>query len=328
MGAYFSALLHDLKYQLNALPAGHKISSVFFGGGTPSLIEAHFYEPIFTAFSPYLAENFELTMEANPNSLAKPWLKRMLGLGLNRLSLGTQSFDAEKLHFLGRDHSKNESISAVKLAQDLGLANINLDLIYGTKLDDGSLLERELETLSGLNLAHVSAYSLSIEQNTRFGGALGIDKKGYAKDDEDLARFFVKGLKDLGFIQYEISNFAASAKDKCRHNLGYWAGQEYLGVGLSAVGFWRKRRSYTHEGLKSYIKDPLYRRNEVLKDSDLALESLFLGLRSDLGVDTKLLKGSQKLELIKDLIRIDNSRIYNKDYFLADELALFLSEDL
>ena len=322
--AYFDALATDLNSNLKQILAGREISSVLIGGGTPSAVRARLYEPIFAALSSNLKPDAEITSEANPNSASFEWLSTMRKFGVNRVSFGAQSFDEKKLRFLGRIHGTREIYEAVANARNTGFENINVDLIYGTRLDNKKLLAKELENISNLNIPHVSAYSLTIEAGTPF--ARGSNLK---KDGARLAKFLFDGLSNLNYSQYEISNFARE-NGECRHNLGYWAGAEYAGFGAFSVGFVGDARYYASSNLKDYIAAPSKRETERLTDEDMCLERVFLGLRSRLGVDISNLKSaetSEKIEILRRAgkIEVKNGRIYNKNFLLADEIALFLT---
>lgn len=320
--AYFKALLLDLKFQIQHFELEKKsLKTIFIGGGTPSVVKAHFYEAIFKYLQPFLANEVEITSEANPSSSDKNWLKTMKDFGLNRISFGAQSFHEKKLAFLGRIHKADEIYKSVQNAKELGFSNINLDMIYDTKLDDTKMLDFELKHLDMLKkyLNHISAYHLSIEPHSAFK-----DKFTYKKNASNLMRYFIKNIENLGFKQYEISNFGK----KCKHNLAYWQGKDYIGCGLSSVGFKTNQRYYTQKSLQAYIKDPLFRKNEFLDEKALTLERLFLGFRSCVGVKKSLLNSAQnqKAELLhreKKLISKQDTW-YSRSFLLADELALFV----
>lgn len=322
--AYMSALLKDIKCNLMKFNI-KKLSSIFIGGGTPSCVEARLYAPIFKHLQDFLDEKTEITTEANPNSTNLAWLKSMREFGVNRLSFGAQSFIDEKLAFLGRSHRAKEIYKAYENALNAGFKNINLDLIYDSKLDTKKNLQFELEALSKFKkLTHLSAYSLTIEPNTAFS-----KRFEYKKNAANLARFFIQGIENLGFKQYEISNFSKKGF-KCKHNLAYWQGLDYAGAGFSSVAFLKNERFYTHSNLKDYIGEPCFRRLESLNARNLHLEHLFLGLRSCIGVRKSLLSAGEleRANLLtkhKKLI-FKQGRFFAKNYLLADEMVLFLQD--
>jgi len=296
------------------------IETIFIGGGTPSALPPKEYEEFFKILKPYLMPNIEITTEANPNSASEDWLRGMRELGINRVSFGVQSFDDKKLKFLGREHSSLEAKIAIEKAHMIGIKNISCDLIYDTILDTKELLTSDLDIVFSLPINHLSSYSLTIEKGTNFFG-----KNNLLTKDENLASWFIDEVKRRGFNQYEISNFGTY---KSEHNLGYWTGKEYIGIGSGAVGFLRDKRFYTDKNVKSYIKNPTKIEIENLTQTELKSEKIFLGLRSEIGVDITLLS-DKKLQILKETnkIKLIDTIAYNMDYLLSDEIALFLMED-
>ena len=316
------AVLKQLEYEISIFrPKKKSIKSLFIGGGTPSTLESKLYENFFDIITPYLKNNAEITTEANPNSASEEWLKGMKNLGVNRLSFGVQSFNNEKLKFLGRNHNKESAIKALNNAEKRGFKNISLDLIYGTAKDNKALLLEDLKIAKALPINHLSAYSLTIEENTPF-----FETPNVAKDSITLAKFFTEQIKTEGFSQYEISNFGSY---QSIHNLGYWAQNDYIGIGSGAVGFLKNRRFYPYKSIENYIQNPLYREIENLSAEALHVEAIFLGLRSILGVELKNFS-TKELENIDILLKSNkliqqNNKIYNVDYFLSDELTLYIT---
>lgn len=314
---YFDALKFEIK---NAKFS--EISTIFIGGGTPSCVNAKFYTQIFEILKPHLKKRAEITTEANPNSANLSWLKTMYNLGVNRVSFGTQSFDDKKLKLLGRIHSANATKEAVKNAKIAGFKNINVDIIYSTKFDTKKLLKFEVENLVNLKISHISAYSLILEDETPFSGKLK-----YQKDSPLLAKFLFKELESAGFKQYEIANFGKP----CKHNLAYWGGKKYTGFGAYAVGFDGKKRVYSPKSIEKYLKNPLLKSYENLTTNDIKTEQIFLGLRSKLGFSAKLLNENElrnaKILINHKKLIYKNSKFYNQNFLLSDELALFILEN-
>ena len=303
-------LLHDLQHfciQKNS------IESIFIGGGTPSCLKASYYEEIFTILNPYLRADAEITFEANPNSASYAWLQAIKDLGATRVSFGVQSFDAKKLQFLGRAHTPKEALQAVENAQRAGFENVSIDLIYNCAIDSKKLLQNDIAIATNIAINHISAYALTIEPNTPFAS------KSNTLSQQEFG-FFIKEL--IPFKQYEVSNFGSY---ESRHNKGYWQLKNYLGIGAGAVGFWKDFRYYPPTTLQSYIQNPIQREIERLSQEDLRTEKIFLGLRSCIGVEKKLLDPAKIATLLQeDKIYEDTERIYNKNFFIADEMALFL----
>ena len=296
------ALKQQLEYDLekNLKNSNEKLETVFIGGGTPSCVNASKYEEIFQIIKPYLKENCEITTEANPNSATKEWLTGMKNLGVNRVSFGVQSFDNEKLKFLGRAHNSDNAIEAINNAKEIGFDSINCDIIYGVKNDSFEILKNDFDTIKDLEIQHLSAYSLTIEEGTKF-----FKKPSVKIDDEELSIEIFDYLEKIGFKQYEISNFAKDEKFQSKHNFGYWEHKNYLGVGCGAVGFMNDYRYYTIKDVHEYIKTPTNYEIEELSQDDMKTEKILLGLRCSNGFDVALLNEGE-------LNRVDELVIENK----------------
>lgn len=320
---YMESLKKQLRYELKK----HNpiIETVFIGGGTPSTIEASEYNSLYEELVPYLQSGAEITIEANPNSATYDWLKQISTIGFNRISFGVQSFDENKLQFLGRNHNRTQAIKAIENAQKVGFKHINCDIIYDTKLDTKTLLMEDLTTIQELPIDHISAYSLTIEEGTKF-----FNKSSVQIENPDLTSLLFDTLSSMGYKQYEVSNFAKNEEARSKHNLGYWEYKEYLGVGSGAVGCVQNQRFYSNKDVLSYIQEPfVYEMIEKLSKEDTIVEKLLLGFRSVVGVDIDILHPSQKRKLQylleeKKLFQKEN-RVFAKDFLLADELALFLA---
>ena len=317
---YMKALLKQLQRELERFGAHEgSIETLFIGGGTPSTVAPELYAPFFKALHPYLAAGAEISSEANPNSASATWLKGMRDLGVNRISFGVQSFDAAKLKRLGRAHSPRQALEAVETAAKIGFERISLDLIYNCAGDDRRLLESDLDRAFSLPVTHLSAYELTIEAGTPFART-----PEARQEDVALARWMADEIAARGLPPYEISNFG----DPCRHNLGYWRLKNYIGLGAGAVGFLKDRRFYPSPSIDAYLADPLGHTVEGLTPADLKMERLFLGLRSRVGIDRDLLSPPERerAELLtrEGKLRRTPEGYENPDFFLADEIALYL----
>ncbi|QIR74910.1 coproporphyrinogen III oxidase family protein [Sulfurospirillum diekertiae] len=320
---YMHHITTQLRFELEKFNAQKEsITSLFIGGGTPSTIPASWYESFFKMITPYLSHDAEVTSEANPHSATQEWIAEMKTLGINRLSFGVQSFNEQKLTFLGRNHSPKIALQAIHNASKVGIQNISLDLIYGTALDTPSLLERDLHIASSLPINHLSAYALTLEEATPF-----YKRNDVTNDSEELAKTFVQAIIQAGFPQYEISNFG---RYQSIHNKGYWEHQDYLGIGAGAVGFLKNRRFYPSKEIETYIQNPLFQEVETLRREDLHNETLFLGLRSNIGIvlDEFSPKERERVNLLirENKLTCKDNRVFNNDYFLSDEIALFITQ--
>lgn len=320
--AYMQALLLQLRHDVaEACLERESIETLFVGGGTPSTVEAALYAPVFAFLAPYLQPDAEITFEANPNSATQAWLEGIRELGANRVSFGVQSFDDAKLKFLGRAHTAADALRAVSDAKAAGFSHISVDLIYSTPFDDDAFLDREFATLRTLRVDHLSLYSLTIEEATKFAAT------PEAKEERDeVYETIAARCEALGLPQYEVANFGSY---RSRHNMGYWRYQPYLGIGAGAVGRTGNRRTYPHKSIDAYLADPLFKEIETLSSEEIKTEKILLGLRFAEGFDTALLT-PQELARAQELHRegkvcIANGRLLNPNLFLADEIALYIT---
>jgi len=318
---YIQAVIKQLDYEVQRYGLkGKTLQSLFIGGGTPSTIKPKLYEPFFKKISPYMDENTEITTEANPNSATKEWIKGLKSLGVNRISFGVQSFDDEKLKYLGRNHTSKSAVQAVENAHKVGFENISIDLIHDCPIDSKKGLQKDINIAKNLPINHISSYSLSIEKGTKF-----YEIKEKSKENIKEQILFYEQIEQAGFPRYEVSNFGTYI---CKHNVGYWKHKDYIGIGAGAVGFQKDKRFYPHKNIESYISNPIFFDEENLSKYELKEEKIFLGLRSIVGFDMEILNEKERLNaeiLIKEkkIIQKDG-KIYNLDYLLSDEIALFI----
>ena len=317
MKALYQQLIFELK-RFDVKP--QSIETLFIGGGTPSTVSPELYAPIFELLHPYLKKNAEITTEANPNSASKVWLEGMKKLGVNRVSFGVQSFNTQKLKALNRAHNPQQAREAIQTAKELGFSHLSLDLIYNYQGDTKALLLDDIKEAFSLPIDHISAYELTIEVGTKFSTTPEV-----RQEDEDLAFFVTDEIEKRGFKAYEISNFGTY---QSIHNRGYWELKNYIGAGAGAVGFLKNRRYYPQTDIEAYVANPLYTTEEALTPDELLTEKIFLGLRSNVGVEKSLLSEAmiKKANILceKKKLRCDATHYYNDNFFLSDELALYI----
>jgi oxygen-independent coproporphyrinogen-3 oxidase len=288
--AVVDALLGEMALQTAYLPA-QPLRTVYFGGGTPSLlteVELHrLFDGIHRHFS--VEPDAEITLEANPDDLTTEKLRLLRGVGVNRLSIGIQSFDDGQLRYLNRLHGAAEGEASVQRAQDAGFENLTIDLIYAIPAPDDARWQRDLQKATALGVPHLSAYCLTIEPRTVFGNWL--NRKKIAPVDEDMAaRHFgqlVGHLTAQGYEHYEISNFAQPGRYS-RHNTSYWRQEPYLGIGPSAHSFdGQATRQYNVANNARYVaairRGELPAETERLSEKDRLNEYVLTGLRTQWG---------------------------------------------
>lgn len=273
------------------------IETIYFGGGTPSMLDEAELHLLLNKIHQHftVSKNAEITLEANPDDLQRGKLQQFYNAGINRLSIGIQSFHEPHLKFLNRIHTAGEGETCVRTAQELGISNISIDLIYAIPAPDHSILMQDMQQAFALDIAHISAYCLTIEPQTAFGSWL--KKKKIKPIDEEYAaqqfEMLVKTLGEHGYEQYEISNFAKN-EHYSHHNSSYWKQRPYLGVGPSAHSYNGVSREYNVSNNARYIeaiKNQIVPATlEVLSSADQTNEYLLTGLRTKWGVNKEKLE--------------------------------------
>jgi len=282
------AYVEAIKKQIQAEFKGEKLDTLYFGGGTPSLLSVEAIKELISMFN--LDNDPEITLEMNPEGLEKDYLSALRLSGVNRISIGSQSFDDEILKLIGRRHKSAQIKSAVELAKEAGFDNISLDLIYGLPTQTMECFENDLDEVLAQGVQHVSLYGLKIDEGCRFSSHPELINNASLPDSDLQADMYLKAVKKLtqnGFEHYEVSNFSLAGFSS-RHNLNYWDNNTYYGFGLSASGYTGKIR-YTNEvNLENYITKPLAKSSEQeLSDSEKLEEEIFLGLRKIKGISVE-----------------------------------------
>lgn len=252
MDAYVQAVLASLDPWQDKL-RDRELSTVYFGGGTPSLLGANRLGTILQGVGDRfpLSPQAEITLEANPTRVDRDFFCGVRRAGFNRLSMGLQSADPEELRFLGRAHSPEDVVRAVEDARQAGFENISLDLMLGLPGGSREKLGRSIQFAAGLGVEHISSYLLKVEPGTPFAA-----RQVTVPDDDTSAEeylFAVEKLGELGYTQYEISNFSRPGRES-RHNLLYWRGEEYLGFGPGAHSFFGGRRFFYPRDLEGFLE--------------------------------------------------------------------------
>ncbi|MFT5171631.1 MAG: oxygen-independent coproporphyrinogen-3 oxidase [Candidatus Marinamargulisbacteria bacterium] len=252
---YISAVCKEISAYKSYFP-NLRASSLFIGGGTPNILTLknlnRLLEKLHDAFQ--LSPSIEQTMEINPDHVTKPKMKTVRNAGINRISIGSQSFNRQDLAFLGRTHKPQKTVETVTLLRDLGFDNINLDLIFGLKHQTEKTLRETLTEIISIDPEHISTYALSIEKGSEF-----YDQQ-IQKMDPDTERSHFKAIRDQfsgsGYHQYEVSNFSKAGR-ACQHNMAYWDFSPYIGLGPGAHSFFKECRYDQPANLTSYIQNPI-----------------------------------------------------------------------
>ncbi len=331
---FVEALLKEIELTKDYL-AGEQLDTIYFGGGTPSLLEKEEIIKIVDKIAVYhnLNQLQEFTLEANPDDLSPDKIKAFAELkkwGFNRFSIGVQSFFDEDLQYMNRVHKAQEALDSIKRVQDAGFENITIDLIYGTPTMNNERWQKNLDTVFQLNIPHISSYALTVEPKTFLERKI---KRGESKpvDEEQAAQQFkilMDQMRKHGYRQYEISNFAKPGKYAV-HNTNYWRGKKYLGLGPSAHSFNQTARRWNIANNISYIesinKAQLPFEEEILTEAQKVNEKIMTSLRTMWGLNISEC-GINNAALIKNKLITINPTHYsliNDVLILTDEGRMF-----
>ena len=337
-----SAIKKEIQLRHNELE-NKTLKSLYFGGGTPSVLSVDEIKSLIDEIQKYFSfdNNIEITLESNPDDLNKNFLKELSQTEINRLSIGTQSFYDEDLKLMNRAHNASEAESSIKRAQDFGLVNISVDLIYGSPTSNFEIWKDNLNKTIELQVPHVSSYALTVEPKTALEKWIENGKIRSPEETEQNQEFYYMKdfLKDNGFDHYEISNFGKPGFHS-KHNSAYWKSEPYLGIGPSAHSYnGHLERSWNIANNPIYIKNLnqniLPKEKEILTEKDRFNEMIMIGLRTIWGVDLNRINQNFSSEVIdylnqeikskieSGILEIENNylKIPEKHWFLADGIA-------
>jgi len=340
--AFTDALISEIESYKESNYTDKAVKTIYFGGGTPSLLQPAQFERIFEALNRvFTIDAKEITVEMNPDDVTTGYLKELKALGVNRASMGVQSFDEGLLQFMHRAHNPDEARAALRALSEAGFESFTADLIYGNPGQTTDTLSRDIEELLKFNPPHISAYSLTVEPNTRLGKQVELGRITPAGDEEQAEHFDLvhEKLTAHGMIHYEVSNYAMPGKEAL-HNSSYWEHQNYVGFGPSAHSFVR-----TNEGglrwkngadMKKYLEDPAGVRTEreILDLFTMAEERLMLGLRTVKGVNREELISFYNYKLSNDQLEWidkeskDGHIILNGNYLQLSPSGLKIADHL
>jgi len=313
------------------------IDTVYLGGGTPSVLKQHEFEQIFNSLKRYfsLRETAEITIEVNPDDISSEagldWLKAVNRLGINRLSIGIQSFDEADLQRMNRRHTAAQAVQAVQLAQQAGFQNISIDLIYGLPEMTQVSWQNNLKQAFELNVQHISAYHLTYEANTVFENHLRKGKIKSISEAESIAQFRLlrKLCHENGFRQYEISNFAQAGRQS-KHNSSYWRQEAYLGLGASAHSYNLRERSWNIANTEKYIAalkgGKLPQSSETLSLTDRYNDLIMTQLRTTKGLSLLAMQQQFGSKLTENCL-LQAEKFIQQGVLQKQNNYLFLSED-
>jgi oxygen-independent coproporphyrinogen-3 oxidase len=332
-GTLVEAILTEVDQRKNYL-SDKRIETIYFGGGTPSLLSEKelnlILAKLYNTFT--ITNNAEITLECNPDDLSELKLKELKRAEINRLSIGLQSFNEEELQWMNRAHTAKESEASVKRAQDKGFENITIDLIYGSKFSNLVNWKKTLDKAIALGVKHISSYNLTIEDKTKLGHDFKL-KKEAAIDDEKSSELFLEMIDRLekdDFVQYEISNFGKDGFFSA-HNSNYWKGEHYLGLGPSAHSFDGTSRQWNIANNNKYIKELAdktgnYFEKEILTETERFNEYILTTLRTIWGIDMNYLSKNFNTDLVSGFNKQIRMYLENKTVILKDNCYVLTNE--
>lgn len=295
MEEYVNAIITEMqlrKYEISPTP----ITTIYIGGGTPSILPLNLLEKVITEINFLFGSNFdEFTIEANPEDITIEWVKGIIDLGINRVSMGIQSFSDIELKAINRRHSSQQSLNAIEIMRNVGISNISGDLIFGLPLQDIKSWEQSLDKLLSLQLPHFSAYLLSYEPGTKLYAQILSGKIVEASEEmvTQMYQILIDRAKASGYQHYEISNYALP-QHRAIHNSNYWNNEPYIGLGASAHSFDGKNRRYNPSDIKLYLSSlscgKLCYIIENESEIDRYNDMIITRLRTSEGIDLQIIK--------------------------------------
>ncbi len=330
--AFMKALFKEIEIQKNYFPSSTEVSTVYLGGGTPSLLSKFDLLDIINAvkLNFNILPNAEITLEANPDDLTSEKIKELKESPINRLSIGIQSFYDEDLRFMNRAHSATEALNAVKLAQDNGFENITIDLIYGTPTLTHHKWRNNLQIAFALNIKHISAYCLTVEPKTMLAHQIktGITKNVDEQQSAEQFEILVDAMHANDFVQYEISNFCKDGFYS-KHNSNYWLKENYLGLGPSAHSYNGRSRQWNISNNALYIKSlengELNFEKEELTKEQRYNEYILTSLRTIWGADLTIIEQQFGKEYLNHCLS-EADKYIRSESILNEENKLFLTD--
>ena len=295
--------MYSLMKEITDNYAGEVLNTLYFGGGTPSLVPIDLISKVIKKFKS--DKNAEVTFEFNPDDVSSEYLKQLFSIGVNRLSIGSQTFDDNILKLIGRRHNSAQIYDTVNAAKSVGFKNISVDLIYGLPSQSLEGLKSDIDKFLALDIQHISTYGLKIEEGTPF-----YDNVPNNLPDDDEQALMYECINDIltknGFYRYEVSNFA-KPKFESKHNLNYWNNEEYYGFGVAAHGYVDGVRYSNYLTTDEYMNNPsVHEHGKFLTDKEKLEEEIFLGFRKTEGINVSKINEKYNIDFDKkygDVIR-------------------------
>lgn len=328
---WLAPYLNKLAREIDNAYLGEEIETMYIGGGTPSCLSIEELEALFAVLAKFkISNNIEFTFECNLTDIEEEKFRYLFKQGVNRLSIGIESFDEEKLEFMKRESNFKEAKKKMAMLRKIGFKNINLDLMYAIPGETVKTLKKDLKRLLKLKPEHISAYSLIIEKNT----LVGLNKVKPIEEEHDYKMYATinRLLKKKGYIHYEVSNYAKKGF-MSKHNLTYWNNEEYYGFGVGASGFVAAIRYENTKSLTEYLKGNFVSSKSLMSKVDNMENELILGLRKLEGINlekffAKYEENMQNIFPIKPLVKSGDLIYKNGNIYINPQKLYIMNEIL
>lgn len=330
--AFINALLLEIKQRYHYLE-GQIVHTIYFGGGTPSLLTKEELQSVLNTLKEYftVSDSVEITLETNPDNINITTLQDWKNLGVNRLSIGIQSFFEEDLQWMNRAHNAKEALQAVDLARSIGFENLTVDLIYGTPTLSDEHWKWNVDQLIEWKIPHISCYALTVEQKTALDHLIKSGKFPDVDPEKQAHHFtlLMQWLKDAGYEHYEISNFALPGH-RSKHNSNYWKGEHYIGLGPSAHSFNTVSRQWNIANNALYIQaianNEPYWEIEILSTTDVVNEYIMTALRTTEGINLSKVQEILSVDAFNSFLKQVDSSKWNQ-YFIKKANSISLNDE-
>lgn len=309
-----SLYLDSLKEEVNNMYCGELIDTLYIGGGTPSALSSSLLKKLNNIIKIFrLSKDYEFTFECNIEDITEELLDTLIYMGVNRISIGIETFDKKNLKFMKRTTNYKDTLYKINLCKKKGLTNINVDLIYALPKESIFTLYKDLKKLTKLNTTHISTYSLQIEDNT----VLKNNNTMNISEDKDalMYKIICRYLKHKGYNHYEVSNFSIKGYES-KHNLTYWHNEEYYGFGCGASGYIGNIRYENTRNIKKYLNKEYTSNKNLLSKKDVMDNEIMLNLRLLKGISKSNFYNKYKVK-ISDIYNIDN--LIKEEYLINDD---------
>lgn len=323
---YLNALNKEIKEKYN----GEIIETIYIGGGTPSCLSLEQLQKLFDIIKIFkTSKNIEFTFECNIENISEEKLKLLYKNGVNRLSIGIQTFNQKYLNYLNRNHNDQMIIERIKIAKDIGFKNINIDLIYALPNQTLEELNNDLDKFLKLDISHISTYSLIIEPNTKL--SISNEKNIDEELDYEMYKLICSKLKENGYNHYEISNFARIGYES-KHNLTYWNNEEYYGFGIGASGYINSIRYDNTRSINKYLSGNYEFESHKLDIKEQIENEFILGFRKINGINKNDFKSKYNIDIksieIVNKLLIENKLLEDKKNIYINQEYIYISNEI